>query len=381
MKKVISILTSLILATSVFAFEWGGIIGETSYTDDTISNLSFKEYADINMWMRAQFNKNLSLSGDVIYSLDYDFSQSSFASAATQKADLNSLFLRGTYALGDSGWNTGFSVGRIIVADTTSYILSQKLDAAGVSFTSPKSFTLKFYAGYTGLLNSLTNSVYSPYFTAEDTIIYSLAAPYILADFTASFQSLFASQNLTVEALTAIDANFGNSSYNRVYLNLGLDGPIYKSLYYALASSFEGILDSSTGSETPFEFSNLSKAEIMYFFDWNSLVLSANALYVMDNFTSISEQDATIDSMKYTAMFKTGISSSVKFIDVINLSVGLDAVFDSSFAYTGVQYNLSFRYQILDDLQASIYAAQFFYNNAAITDSYLTVKGSVRIAF
>ena len=381
MKKIVSILTSLILATSVFAFEWGGIIGETSYVDNTISTLSFNEYADIDLWMRAQFNKNLSLSGDAFYSLDYDFSQDSFASAAIQKADLNSFFLRGIYALGDSNWSTAFSVGRFIVADTTSYILSQKLDGAGVSFTSPKSYVLKFYAGYTGLLNSLTNSVYSPYYSQSDSIIYTFAVPYILADFTASFQSLFAGQNLTIEALGAIDANFGKTAYNRAYISLALDGPIYKSLYYALASSFEGILDNTEGSTSPFEFANLSKAEIMYFFDWNSLVLSANAIYVTDKFTTITETDATIDSMAYNAMFKTGVSTAAKFIDVIKLSLGLDAIFDSDFAYTGLQYNISFIYQILDDLQLNIYAAQFFYNNTPISDSYLTAKGSIRIAF
>ena len=119
----------------------------------------------------------------------------------------------------------------------------------------------------------------------------------------------------------------------------------------------------------------------MYFFDWNSLVLSANAIYVTDKFTTITETDATIDSMAYNAMFKTGVSTAAKFIDVIKLSLGLDAIFDSDFAYTGLQYNISFIYQILDDLQLNIYAAQFFYNNTPISDSYLTAKGSIRIAF
>ena len=380
MKKIISILTSILLATSVFAFEWGGMIGASEYTKDTIGNLSFKQYADIDLWFRHAFSKNLSMAGDIFYSFDYNFDGSDFESASERKLDLNSFFLKGDYQLGSSDWDIGFSVGRFVVADATSLVLAQKIDGIGVSFSSAENISLKLYGGYTGFLNKKTNEMYAPYYTEDETFleIYTVNVPYFITGFSTNFESLFADQNLCAEVLAAIDQSL---IYNQVYVDFSLDGPIYKSLYYAFATSGEMIFDQN--AEKTFDWGALAKFEIMYFFNWNSLTLDASAVYMTDTFTPISQAEASIDGAYYNSIMKTGLTASAKFLGVLFVTLGVDAVFDDeNYAptYSGIQYDVALRYQVLDDLQLSASAAQLFYADTT-QPSYLSVKGSVRLSF
>lgn len=382
MKKSLSVLAIILLSTSLFAFEWGGIIGATEYTEDAIDSLSFKQYADADLWFRANFGENLYLSGDMFYSFDYDFASPSFSDGCSQKLDLNSFTFRGNFDLAQSDWNLAFSLGRFNVSDITSLVLAQKIDGAGVSFTSQQSYSIKLYGGYTGLLNSQTVTMYSPDYTAKNTILYSFAVPYAIAGLNAQFTSLFANQNFSLEAITALDAQ--DFSYNRAYVDLSLDGPIYKSLYYAMATSFALIFDNSLlETSSQFSWGNLSKAEIMYFFNWNSLVVDASVVYITDDFTSITSQEATAPGDYYDSIAKAGLTASAKFFNVLFLAVGCDAVFEvSSYipSYSGVQYDVSLRYKPLDDLQIATSVSQFFYADAN-KPSYLCAKGSVKLSF
>ena len=377
-KTLTLILTAVFFTTAVFAFEWGGTVGVTESTKNTIDHLSFKQGADASLWFRQVFSKNLTFAGDVLYFLDYDFAEKDFNLGAEQKLDLNSFFLKGNYQLGQSNWDIGFSIGRFIVADATSLILSQKVDGAGVSFNSDGSYSLKLYAGYTGLLNSKTNKMYAPYFEDKNTLMYSFDAPYIITGFSTKFTSLFASQNLSAEILAAIDQKM---IYNQIYCDIALDGPIYKSLYYALAASYESILNKN--AENFFDWGLLAKAEIMYFFKWNSLTLDANVVYMTEDFTPITQQEAMINGAYYNSIMKTGFTTSAKFCNVLFVALGLNALFDvDSYTpnYYGLQYDVALRYQILDDLQASVSASQLFYADPT-QPSFLCVKGSVRLSF
>ncbi|MCR4789508.1 MAG: hypothetical protein K5839_00345 [Treponemataceae bacterium] len=382
MKKFTSLILCLILASSLFAFDFGGVITATGYTESPVDTLSYKQYADINFWMKAKFSKNLTFTSDFMYSMDYDTAATSFITGAIHKADVTALKLVGNYELANRN-RFGFSLGRFAVADITGLVLAQNLDAAGFTLKTKNSNIFNFYAGYTGLLNSKTITMYSRDFTGKSNQFYCLAAPYIAGGFVGKFPSLFADQNLAIEAIALVDA-YDFSDYT-AYADLALDGPIYKSLYYALATSFSFNYIKDTEIELAQMFANLSKVEISYFFDWYSLILTASAIYVSDDFNPITQQSASIDSVYYDNILKTGISASVKFIEPLFISLGADALFavdetNLISGYTGLQYNVAIRYTPLDDLQIGASASQLFYADST-QPSYLTVKGSVRLSY
>ena len=387
MKKIILSIFILSVSISVFAFNFGGILSTTSYVQDSISNLSFNQYVETSLWMRANFGKNTTLSADIFYSFNGDFANKSElnvgkTSSFLNKLDISSLKLTSKFYL-KSG-TLDLSLGRFLINDFSGSVFAQKLDALALGFVN-QSFVLKFYTGYTGLLNHYTVSMYSPKFIPEANPIYTFAPPYIVANVSAKFPVLFASQNLGVELYTAIDAK--NFEYNRIFSALSFDGPIYKSLYYAFTSTYQFNLGSYPEKHS---WGNLTKAEISYFSGINSLILSANVLYVSDSFTPISSTDVLTDGSNLDSVFKTGFLASIKPIESLFLSLGSDFVFDVTDNnnvqnYKGFQYSALVRYELFDDVLLNVSASQLFYNQQNPVyqnqEPYLTLKAHIRISF
>ena len=366
MKKIILSIFILSVSISVFAFNFGGILSTTSYVQDSVSNLSFNQYVETSLWMRANFGKNTTLSADIFYSFNGDFANKSElnvgkTSSFLNKLDISSLKLISKFYL-KSG-TIDLSLGRFLINDFSGSVFAQKLDALALGFVN-QSFVLKFYTGYTGLLNYYTVSMYSPKFIPEANPIYTFATPYIVANVSAKFPVLFASQNLGIELYTAIDAK--NFEYTSTYqFNLGS----YPEKH---------------------SWGNLTKAEISWFTGIYSLILSANVLYVSDSFTPISTVDVLTDGSNLDSVFKTGFLASIKPIESLFLSLGSDFVFDVTDNnnvqnYKGFQYSALVRYELFDDVLLNVSASQLFYNQQNPVyqnqEPYLTLKAHIRISF
>ena len=227
--------------------------------------------------------------------------------------------------------------------------------------------------------------MFSPKFVPEANPLYTFAAPYILANVSAKFPVLFASQNLGVELYTALDVK--DFEYNRIFTALSFDGPIYKSLYYALTSTFQFNLGTYPEKSN---FGNLTKAEISWFSGLKSFILSASATYVSDSFTPITSTDVLSDGSDLDSVLKTGIFASIKPIEKLFLSLGSDFVFDvaennSIEDYKGFQYSAQVRYQLFDDVLLNLSASQIFYNQQNLDyqdkEPYLNLKAHIRISF
>ena len=388
MKRIFLIFLLLLTSFSVFAFDFGGILSTTSYVQDSVKNLSFNQYVESSLWMRAKLGNNTTLTSDIFYSFNGDFAneaevQTGKKSTFINKLDLSSLKLTTKFNL-ENNSTLNLSLGRFLINDFSGSVFAQKLDALALGFVN-QSFVLKFYTGYTGLLNHYTVSMYSPKFIPEANPIYTFATPYIVANVSAKFPVLFASQNLGVELYTAIDAK--NFEYNRIFSALSFDGPIYKSLYYAFTSTYQFNLGSYPEKHS---WGNLTKAEISYFSGINSLILSANVLYVSDSFTPISSTDVLTDGSNLDSVFKTGFLASIKPIESLFLSLGSDFVFDVTDNnnvqnYKGFQYSALVRYELFDDVLLNVSASQLFYNQQNPVyqnqEPYLTLKAHIRISF
>ena len=387
MKRIFLTFLLFLTSFSVFAFDFGGILSTTSYVQDSVSNLSFNQYVETTLWTRAKFGKNTTFSTEFFYSFNGDFANDSELQAGknstfTNKFDLSNLKFTSKFYL-ENG-TIDLSLGRFLVNDFSGKVLAQKIDVTAFSFSN-QSLVLKFYAGYTGLLNNYTVGMFSPDFVSVKNPFYTFAVPYGIANLSVKLPVLFASQNLGFELYTALDAK--DFSYNRIYSGISFDGPIYKSLYYALISTFQFTFGSYPEKSN---FGNLSKAEITWFSGIKSFILSAGATYVSDSFTPITSTDVLIDGSDFDSVLKTGIFASVKPIDKLFLSLGSDFVFDVAENnavqdYKGFQYSAQVRYQLLDDVLLNLSASQIFYNRQNVIyqniDPYLTLKAHVRISF
>ena len=388
MKRIF--LTFLLLLTSfyVFAFDFGGILSTTSYAQDSVSNLSFNQYVESSLWMRANFGKNTTLTSEAFYSFNGDFAneaevQTGKKSTFINKLDLSSLKLTTKFNL-ENNSALNLSLGRFLINDFSGVVFAQKLDTFALSFINENAI-INFYTGYTGLLNQYTVSMYSPDFVPESNPFYTFAPPYIVANVSAKFPVLFASQNLGFEVYTALDSK--DFSYNRIFSAISFDGPIYKSLYYALISTFQ--FNIGTYPEKS-NFGNLTKAEISWFSGVKSFILSANVTYLSDSFTPITSTDVLSDGSDLDSVLKTGIFASVKPLDKLFLSLGSDFAFDvaennSIQDYKGFQYSAQIRYELFDDVLLNVSASQIFYNQQNPVyqnqEPYLTLKAHVRISF
>ncbi|MEE0879338.1 MAG: hypothetical protein UH788_08675 [Treponemataceae bacterium] len=387
MKRIFLVFLLLITSFSVFAFDFGGILSTTSYVQDPVTNLSFNQYVETTLWTRAKFGKNTTFSTELFYSFNGDFVNDSELqvgknSTFTNKFDLSNLKV--TSKVYFENGTMDLSVGRFLVNDFSGKVLAQKIDVAAFSFSN-QSLVLKFYAGYTGLLNSYTVGMFSPDFVPDKNPFYTFAAPYGIANLSVKLPVLFASQNLGFEVYTALDTQ--DFSYNRIYSGISFDGPIYKSLYYAFTSTYQFNLGSYPEKHS---WGNLTKAEISYFSGINSLILSANVLYVSDSFTPISSTDVLTDGSNLDSVFKTGFLASIKPIESLFLSLGSDFVFDVTDNnnvqnYKGFQYSALVRYELFDDVLLNVSASQLFYNQQNPVyqnqEPYLTLKAHIRISF
>lgn len=388
MKRIFLTFLLLLTSFSVFAFDFGGILSTTSYVQDSVKNLSFNQYVESSLWMRAKLGNDTTLTSDIFYSFNGDFAndaeiQAGKTSSFINKLDLSSLKLDTKFNLKNNN-SLNLSLGRFLINDFSGFVFAQKLDALALRFINQNA-VVNFYTGYTGLLNHHTVPMYSPSFVPDDKSLYTFTSPYIVANVSAKFPVLFASQNLGVELFTAVDAH--KFEYNRLYSSLAFDGPIYKSLYYALTSTFQfnlGIYPEK------YSLGNFTKAEISWFSGIKSLILSANVIYVSDSFTPISSIDILTDGSNLDSVFKTGFLASIKPIEPLFLSLGSDFVFDvaennSVQDYKGFQYSAQVRYQIFDDVLVNFTASQIFYNQDnpiyQNQDSYLSLKAHVRISF
>lgn len=388
MKRIFLTFLLLLTSFSVFAFDFGGILSTTSYVQDSVKNLSFNQYVESSLWMRAKLGNNTTLTSDIFYSFNGDFAndaeiQAGKTSSFINKLDLSSLKLDTKFNLKNNN-SLNLTLGRFLINDFSGFVFAQKLDALALRFINQNA-VVNFYTGYTGLLNHHTVPMYSPSFVPEDKSLYTFTSPYIVANISAKFPVLFASQNLGVELFTAVDAH--KFEYNRLYSSLAFDGPIYKSLYYALTSTYQFNLGTYPENHS---WGNFTKAEISYFSGIKSLILSANVIYVSDSFTPISSIDILTDGSNLDSVFKTGFLASIKPIEPLFLSLGSDFVFDvaennSVQDYKGFQYSAQVRYQIFDDVLVNFTASQIFYNQDnpiyQNQDSYLSLKAHVRISF
>lgn len=339
----------------VFSFDFGGALTENFKLKNPAAQNDLK--ADIDsrlvLWERYPFD-NLGTSYITIQgSLDFD---KNFALSGTDGmsfvTDLDILKYQMSKET-DAGKLT-FSFGRFNNADLTGMILSQNLDGAKAQFETGF-LSVSANLGYTGLLNSLSVSILNEQYSAYsgDSFFYALCENYLEGGLNLTLPALIPGHAIVLEALDAI--KFDNTSFNRLYFTVGMNGTVIPSVYYDFAT----VLEVLSKKDTDVLAANLTTANLYYYFGLGSATL--NVTYASGNngtlkpFLGITSQTAVNSyrsNTEYTGLVKTGLSGSYKFIDTLLVTVSADVIFDAldTFSYAGFQYGLNANYQLFSDL-------------------------------
>lgn len=232
-KLLVAICTALfIVAAPLSAFEWGGVITDsTGVSTPNFNNLSLKQQNGISLWFNTALgDTDLFFSGEGVYKFKLVKAASTEAQLI-HVADIPLLKISG-----DIQTATGvvsLNAGRFSYVDGTGSVFKGSLDGVGVDFTLPI-VKLGFVAGYTGLLNEL-NANLSNINTTPEKQFYDFSAKTAPVGFSVEFPALFANQSLGFQGYGVLETdNFDASGY---YFNLLLSGPITNSIYYNLVSS------------------------------------------------------------------------------------------------------------------------------------------------
>lgn len=340
-KNIAAILLSSLLLLPLSAFEWGGFekvetnISTNDFTSVT-SILSSSTYLwgstpIANTGFRFVAEGMFKYSGSVI---DGSLSNTYLVDLDLLKFDYESDALH-------------LSLGRFFTSDVTTCVFSQNMDGIRADYSFPYA-VLSGYAGYTGLLNELnvlmldsTASIISP---LGD--VYSLAYPFVIAGASVMFPVIAGNQNLSVEALAAID--IGVEKANRYYVNAKFAGPLGTYCYY----DFNEVV----GSVNFNNFMHCSKADF-YIYPTTSLAFDVGVEYASKDFTAITSNPLFGNMAGLEACGSAGAKAGVTYLAdtfiVTGDFIALGIMPESGFQLSGFQYDLSVIYNIFYDFQLS----------------------------
>lgn len=372
MKKILILILFCVSTACLSAVDLGGQFYNNTKIGavDRFKTPIINQENSLTGWINVPFsNSGLSYFGaELLFKYKYTNTNLSSGEAGIHKPLLDLTLLKFSHTMKISRTTSLIlSVGRFGFSDTTRLILNQAADGFLLNFKMPK-FTLTFYSGYTGLLNSLNIDMLAhkkATWARRYSMIYDFASPYLIADLGVSFPYLFKQQTLGVEFLAAIGLpgpNGNNLGLSRFYATLLLNGPIIHNLFYVLSTTF--------GDYNGIDISNMTKFNLTFYPNYKSSNITFNVLYAsgengpIGSFLGLTGIDATYatTNTQHSGMFKTGISASMKPVNPLLVGLGADVVVncvENNFDYRGFQWNAQLRYQVFSDLQLALLLTNF----------------------
>lgn len=400
--KKIGIALALALSSAAFAFDFGGLLtNDSAYKTDSEGDFNLVQQNSASLWARQNFDKSgenyFTVEG--IYNFEGDFSQEDDGDKFTNFLDVNLLEINFSKKFDSS--KLSFELGRFYFSDLSALVFYQNADGAKISFQN-NYFRISAYGSYTGLLNANNTKIISAnpkqfyadgekpavqdfssdIFTTDSDKIYDLNEKYALADLTLSFPYFAASQTFSAEFLGAF--RLEDDKYNRMYASFGFDGPVYKSLFYNVSSTFEFLnyeyeetaKNGTTETKSKSDVANLSKIGLAYYFSKASF--GVNGVYASGNqgplspfvgFTKITSSYSLQDFL-YSGIIKAGADATLKPVNNLLFAANCSAIFnalsgdkdDNEFEkieYYGFEWAASVTWQVKSDFQLGLSASQF----------------------
>lgn len=362
------------------AVDFGGALDNTTkFSGSGFGSLVLDQKDTISLWLRTPFNNDESMYFAAEGLFQYEYIQSTTTTNLVADCDL--FKFSDNISMGAKK-SLLLSVGRFFKSDSTGIVFSQTSDGLYAQFKMPK-LNIGVYGGYTGLLNAksvtILNAATSTY-SYDTTKIYALAAPYAVAGASFSAPYLFANQTIGVEVYSFFGTSSVTSGYNRFYGTLSMNGPLSSNIFYTMTSTI-GTADSFAS------VGNLSQFALSFYPEFASSAITLSGMYASGNngplspFIGFTSSSATLamDSPEYCGLITTGLSYSMKPLNELLLSAGVDGVFacPDSVSYSGIQFYGTVLYQACTDVQLSLSAQQYIDTNDATNKTSLTVKAVI----
>ena len=396
-KKIITLAGITALASSLFAFDFGGSLGNytklgtpSNPSDSQFESFSLKQEGIFSLWLRQNFSSSsfLAAEGDVSLRYTNQEMKNSDGERLIVIPDLKTLrfFKKFDSQLGPLSLN----LGRFYFTDLTGIIISQATDGFTFSLDS-RHLYLKTFAHYTGLLNAQNTTIINKSKNLADYKIdfdkpYFFAPSFANAGLQLSLPYLFANQTLSAEFIASFGFDGiekGSDGYNRYYASLGLNGFFMKNACY--------ILTSTLATDNDFkDLSNLSKAIISFFPGFMNSILNLNFIYASGNqgslkpftgFTSMTACNSLFEP-EYACLMKPGLSLSLKPLQNLLVTANTDIILafaESSPEYAGTETGLNAAFQIFSDLNINAGFTEFFAKESE--NSKATIILSASLAF
>jgi len=352
MKKIIVVFLFSIFALSLFAFDFGGSLDTSFLIFDENKIPSKDSYMALSetasLWIRHNFSNWISFSMEGNYSASYDFKKFS------QNLNLDFLKLKMNFAP-SSVAEIGVDLGRFHVSDSTSLVLNGLIDGAQVKILLPE-VDFSLFGGYTGLLNAKSVSIVNSTVEKTQDSLYGFAPKYLLGGISLFATNYYGNHSVGCDFSTFIPVDSRETRTSSFYVGFDATGPVFSSLYYDVSA----ILSLFAGENVNTGF--LVDGLISYYAPFLSSVVSLNATYATDSFCPFSNSSVVMGGVRdLSGLLKLGLVSSIKpfsnFLVVISGDYLMDDV-DSKLTSFGFQWYANLKWQILSDLQFSLYCGQ-----------------------
>lgn len=380
MKKNLFFLTLLFVTLlPVFSLDFGFKIDNNTKLIFPGVNETNKPFLDqrnsATAWIRHPFNNDGSFyfASEAYFQFKYlNGNPSDLEEGASKQFLIDLTLLKLGYSIRiDNTKTLNFSLGRFAVSDISSLVFNQASDGIMMNLNSRR-FEFHFYAGYTGFLNSLNVKMLrhqdSTYGREKDEW-YDFATPYVVVDTSLTFPYFFLNQTFTAELVMAAGTtglnyggnNGGNAGISRFYLTAALNGPLASRLFYVLTSTFEF---------EKYGVANLSRFILSFYPNFLSSAISLSGVYAsgdngaLAHFQGITSKTAvhSLVAKEHTGLLKAGVSGSIKPLQVIYISGGVDFVWscpEKLVSFDGFEWNATLGWQPFSDLNISAIATHF----------------------
>ena len=381
-KLLLAVLSSFIILAPASAFEWGGLLDNTSqliYKNSENSSesnpLSVAQSDAIYLWASAP----LKADGSIYIKSEGMYKFSYTSGVISHIADLDLFKCTGTVPMGKAALD--FSAGRFSISDISGAVFNQNCDGAYINYTSPI-IEFSAYAGYTGLLNS--NVVYMLGKDGRKHIpenkVYAFSNPYIPVSASVSFPYLFLNQSLSIQGNGFIDLS--ENKYNRIYGALSLSGAVTPVVFYNFVTDFGSDFETNIMNYTKLNFSIFAgKSLITTGIDYasgNHGIFSAFKGFSTHTAYSCGTGDAELSGV-ILASLGANCPIGTNMLIASNLK-GVFACPEKEIIPAGLQADYSYIYNFFSDLQLITVVSGFKGFNQDYADK-LTATIKVALSF
>lgn len=359
MKKKLLILLVFMQIFTLFAFDFGGTIGDTFKLDfSSVKNIQLKNDFSTTFWFKSPFD----YYGHTNFLMDFSFNIDSDFSSKKSKInfDINQLYIKMKIPLSNNLYCNYF-MGRSNFSDITGYIYNTKLDFLSFAF-GLNHFDFSTTLGYSGLLNAKTLNMYFPLSYNTTNKFYSFPNEnFFMVDGKINFKMEKLFDTLAVEGIFFLAPQIFMGP--RFYLN----GTIQKQLPINISCDIKTSFLFNTNTEG--KVANFTQANII--FPNKNFDLVLKALFASHNseslaqFTPLSATSVNFFGDPTSEILQLGGRMNCNFLSKIGFTLDIDAIYkfvdtDKKFAFNGIQWANKINIYATSDILFNFTLAQKF---------------------